>query len=127
LRCCISKSYYMSLVRYIARLQRFYLLLARMVVHSTDEQASLMDLCRGAVSATLRTENGIHSIVKQIWQGTYLTDDLVSIWFNPCPSYGCSNWCLLGYYICKYHYCRTLHLIPLKVFPIFRTAYFLAW
>jgi hypothetical protein len=127
LKCCISKIYYMSLVKYIARLQRFNLLIARKAVDPPDELVFWWNLSRVTVSATLQAEKGIHFVVKQSWMGTYLTDDHTSIWCDPYQSISGYSNRLPGTYINNCHYYITIHLIRLKVFPTYRTADYLAW
>ena len=118
----------MSLVKYIARLQRFNLLMARKADDPRDELVFSMKLSRGTVSATLRAEKGMHFVVKPCWIDTYLTDDQASILCDPYQSIsGYPNRCLPGTYSNKCHYYITIHLIRLKVFPTFRAADYLAW
>jgi hypothetical protein len=122
LRCCISKIYYMSLVKYIARLQRMDSLIAMRATGPPDEFACRMHLSRGTISATLQAEREIPFVVKQNWK---ITDDHISLWSDPYQSIsGYSNRCWLGTYNGKCHYCIIMHLIRLKVLPTFRAADF---
>ena len=52
--CCIFKIYYMSLVKYIARLQRMDSLIARRATGPPEEFANKMNLSRSTLFETLQ-------------------------------------------------------------------------
>lgn len=117
----------MSLVKYIARLQRFYLLLAGKTVNPPYELVCWMNIIRGHAVTTSRAEKENQFVVIQSWSGTYIIDVHCSIWSDAYQSIsGYSNWSLPERYNNKCHNCISIHLIQLKVFPTFQAADFSA-
>jgi len=126
--CCISKIYYMSLVKYIARLQWIRLHLIGTVADKQDDLASRMNLSREVIFVILQAEKGIHFGINQNWRSTYLTYDYTSTCVYLYKSIrGYSNHCWSKTFRCKCYFRNKVQLKQFKVFPIFRAADLLAW
>jgi len=76
LKCCISKIFYMSLIKYIARLQRMDSLIAMKATGPPEEFAYKMNLSRSSLFESLQEMKAMGVDIKYSYsRGTYYYAD----------------------------------------------------